>query len=190
MTFRRVILPMSIPAVVAGSIFTFALTLGDYIVPGSRLDDAVHRQRHRHQRGPGSAVRGRVLARAPGDHPRLPAHRQAPRRLRGILMPAARSARLGCGSRRRSFSCSSTCRSRSSSSTRSTRAGPRPGHRPASPSQWVARRHREHGSAAGVPDVARRRTGRHARRDGPRQPSRLWPSRAIRSSGERPSRSS
>ena len=34
MTFRRVILPMSIPAVVAGSIFTFALTLGDYIVPG------------------------------------------------------------------------------------------------------------------------------------------------------------
>jgi putative spermidine/putrescine transport system permease protein len=34
MTFRRVILPMSIPAVVAGSIFTFSLTLGDYIVPG------------------------------------------------------------------------------------------------------------------------------------------------------------
>jgi putative spermidine/putrescine transport system permease protein len=33
-TFRRVILPMSIPAVVAGSIFTFSLTLGDYIVPG------------------------------------------------------------------------------------------------------------------------------------------------------------
>jgi len=32
-TFRRVILPMSIPAVIAGSIFTFALTLGDYIVP-------------------------------------------------------------------------------------------------------------------------------------------------------------
>jgi len=34
MTFRRVILPMSFPAVVAGSIFTFSLTLGDYIVPG------------------------------------------------------------------------------------------------------------------------------------------------------------
>jgi putative spermidine/putrescine transport system permease protein len=33
-TFRRVVLPMSIPAVIAGSIFTFALTLGDYIVPG------------------------------------------------------------------------------------------------------------------------------------------------------------
>lgn len=33
MTFRRVILPLTLPAVVAGSIFTFSLTLGDYIVP-------------------------------------------------------------------------------------------------------------------------------------------------------------
>ncbi len=33
-TFRRVILPLVLPAVVAGSIFTFALTLGDYITPG------------------------------------------------------------------------------------------------------------------------------------------------------------
>jgi putative spermidine/putrescine transport system permease protein len=33
-TFRHVILPLSIPAVAAGSIFTFSLTLGDYIVPG------------------------------------------------------------------------------------------------------------------------------------------------------------
>src|SRR5881392_4112625 len=32
-TFRRVILPLSLPAVVAGSIFTFSLTLGDYITP-------------------------------------------------------------------------------------------------------------------------------------------------------------
>ncbi len=32
-TFRRVILPLALPAVVAGSIFTFALTLGDYITP-------------------------------------------------------------------------------------------------------------------------------------------------------------
>ena len=33
-TFRRVILPMAFPGVVAGSIFTFSLTLGDYIIPG------------------------------------------------------------------------------------------------------------------------------------------------------------
>src|SRR4249920_1131731 len=32
-TFRRVILPLAFPAVVAGSIFTFSLTLGDYITP-------------------------------------------------------------------------------------------------------------------------------------------------------------
>jgi putative spermidine/putrescine transport system permease protein len=32
-TFRRVILPMVFPAMVAGSIFTFSLTLGDYITP-------------------------------------------------------------------------------------------------------------------------------------------------------------
>lgn len=33
-TFRRVTLPLAFPAVVAGSIFTFSLTLGDYIAPG------------------------------------------------------------------------------------------------------------------------------------------------------------
>jgi putative spermidine/putrescine transport system permease protein len=33
LTFRRVILPLALPAVVAGSIFTFSLTLGDYIAP-------------------------------------------------------------------------------------------------------------------------------------------------------------
>ncbi len=32
-TFRRVLLPLVFPGVVAGSIFTFSLTLGDYIIP-------------------------------------------------------------------------------------------------------------------------------------------------------------
>jgi len=32
-TFRRVILPLALPGIVAGSIFTFSLTLGDYITP-------------------------------------------------------------------------------------------------------------------------------------------------------------
>jgi len=32
-TFRHVILPLALPGVVAGAIFTFSLTLGDYIVP-------------------------------------------------------------------------------------------------------------------------------------------------------------
>jgi putative spermidine/putrescine transport system permease protein len=33
MTFRRIVLPLALPAIVAGSIFTFSLTLGDYIAP-------------------------------------------------------------------------------------------------------------------------------------------------------------
>lgn len=32
-TFRNVVLPLALPGVVAGSIFTFSLTLGDFIVP-------------------------------------------------------------------------------------------------------------------------------------------------------------
>ena len=32
-TFRYVLLPLALPGVVAGSIFTFSLTLGDYIIP-------------------------------------------------------------------------------------------------------------------------------------------------------------
>jgi putative spermidine/putrescine transport system permease protein len=32
-TFGRVVLPLALPGVVAGSIFTFSLTLGDYITP-------------------------------------------------------------------------------------------------------------------------------------------------------------
>ncbi len=32
-TFRRVVLPLALPGVVAGSIFTFSLTLGDFLTP-------------------------------------------------------------------------------------------------------------------------------------------------------------
>jgi putative spermidine/putrescine transport system permease protein len=33
MTFRKVLLPLALPGIVAGSIFTFSLTLGDYLTP-------------------------------------------------------------------------------------------------------------------------------------------------------------
>ncbi len=33
LTFRRVVLPLALPGVIAGSIFTFSLTLGDYVTP-------------------------------------------------------------------------------------------------------------------------------------------------------------
>jgi putative spermidine/putrescine transport system permease protein len=32
-TFRKVIFPLALPGIVAGSIFTFSLTMGDYIIP-------------------------------------------------------------------------------------------------------------------------------------------------------------
>ena len=32
-TFRHVVVPLALPGLAAGSIFTFALTLGDYIIP-------------------------------------------------------------------------------------------------------------------------------------------------------------
>jgi putative spermidine/putrescine transport system permease protein len=32
-SFRYVLLPLALPGVIAGSIFTFSLTLGDYIIP-------------------------------------------------------------------------------------------------------------------------------------------------------------
>lgn len=35
MTTRRIVLPLALPAIVAGSIFTFSLTLGDYIAPAT-----------------------------------------------------------------------------------------------------------------------------------------------------------
>ena len=41
-TFRKVILPLALPGVVAGSIFTFSLTLGDYIIPGIIGDSSLY----------------------------------------------------------------------------------------------------------------------------------------------------
>ena len=74
-TFRKVILPLAFPGVVAGSIFTFSLTLGDYIIPyivgtsqpvhrPGRLPAAGHRRQHPAGR--------RLLGRADRDHGRLP----------------------------------------------------------------------------------------------------------------------
>lgn len=41
-TFRNVILPLAFPGVVAGSIFTFSLTLGDFIVPSMFGDSSYY----------------------------------------------------------------------------------------------------------------------------------------------------
>ena len=89
-TFRKVILPLALPAVVAGSIFTFSLTLGDYIVPSlvsssQFIGNVVYSNICRQP----AAGRG-VRARPAGDHARLPRRRAASRRLRGALMPSGR----------------------------------------------------------------------------------------------------
>ncbi len=90
-TLRRVILPLALPGIVAGSIFTFSLTLGDYITPDARrrrrLD--LHRQHRlldRARRSPAtcrSRPRSRPIPLAVmGD---LPGAREADGRVRGAL---------------------------------------------------------------------------------------------------------
>ena len=68
-TFRTLILPLALPGVVAGSIFTFSLTLGDYIIPRHhRQLDHVYRPGGLHAAGHGGqpALRRRLLT---GAHP-------------------------------------------------------------------------------------------------------------------------
>ncbi len=82
-TFRRVVLPLVFPALVAGSIFTFSLTLGDYIVP-SLVSDAKFIGNVIYDN---SALGNFPIAAAYSMVPivimvDLPARRQAPRRLR------------------------------------------------------------------------------------------------------------
>ncbi len=85
-TFRRVILPLAFPAVVAGSIFTFALTLGDYITPKPGLQQPVHRQRHLQQHLQQPAARLGPRARPDRGDGRLPDGRPQAGRLRAHLM--------------------------------------------------------------------------------------------------------
>ena len=92
-TFRRVILPLAFPAVVAGSIFTFSLTLGDYITPRlvsngqfiGNVDLQLDHQRPALRRGAGAGPDRR--------HDRLPRGGPEARRLRARLMRLSRRAR-------------------------------------------------------------------------------------------------
>ena len=112
MTFRRVILPLSLPAVVAGSIFTFSLTLGDYIVPGlvsttQFIGNVIYANF-----GAGNFPLAAAYSMVPLVIMTVYLHRRpAPRRLRGALMAARILLRAGDGRR---SSRSSTCRSCSS----------------------------------------------------------------------------
>jgi putative spermidine/putrescine transport system permease protein len=73
-TFRTVIMPLAMPGVIAGSIFTFSLTLGDYIIPqiigNSRpfIGQTIHTARHSRRYSTGCRIRRGAHA----DHGYLP----------------------------------------------------------------------------------------------------------------------
>ena len=98
--FRPVILPLALPGIVAGSIFTFSLTLGDYITPtlvggasSSFIGNVVYNT--------ASALANNLPFAAAfaidpaARHGHLPAARAPARRVRGALSgePRARASR-------------------------------------------------------------------------------------------------
>ena len=78
-TFRNVIFPLALPGIVAGSIFTFSLTLGDYIVPQIV--------------GPSSLILGQVVYTQQGTAGNLPlaaAFSVAPILIMGVFLTLAK----------------------------------------------------------------------------------------------------
>ena len=78
-TFRNVIFPLALPGIVAGSIFTFSLTLGDYIVPQIV--------------GPSSLILGQVVYTQQGTAGNLPlaaAFSVAPILIMGVFLTIAK----------------------------------------------------------------------------------------------------
>jgi putative spermidine/putrescine transport system permease protein len=81
-TFRRVLLPLALPGLIAGSIFTFSLTLGDYVTPllaGGASSQFI-----------GNVVYGQIGA---GDIPSAAAFAAVPLVVMGVYLLIAR--RLG-----------------------------------------------------------------------------------------------
>ena len=93
-TFRRVVLPLVLPAVIAGAIFTFSLTLGDYITPTLVSNTQFIGNQVYDLNGAGNQPLAAAYTMVPGhDHARLPARLAPARRVRGALMePAPRVA--------------------------------------------------------------------------------------------------
>ena len=117
-TFRRVVCRSRCPGVVAGSIFTFSLTLGDYITPllvggATRSSSATSSTERRVGIDEQHAVRGRVRDGAARRDGPLPRRRAPAGSVRGALMES-RATRSRSASGRCSSSSSSGSRSRSS----------------------------------------------------------------------------
>ena len=112
-TFLSVTLPLVFPAMVAGSIFTFSLTLGDYIAPDLITSEQFIGTVIYDSRGHEPARRRGLHLRPDRDHDRLPHGRPPAQGLRGAVEPWSSHDSPGCccGSARGSRSRSSTCRS-------------------------------------------------------------------------------
>ena len=93
-TYRRVVFPMLLPSIVAGSVFTFSLTLGDYIAVGlvggkTQMIGSIVYSNFAVEPAARVGVRGR----AGTDHDRVPAVDQAHRRVGEPLMRLSRGVR-------------------------------------------------------------------------------------------------
>ena len=91
-TFRHVLLPLAFPGVIAGSIFTFSLTLGDYIIPQIIGTSArfIGQAVYQHQGTAGNIPLGRRLRRgAHRHHGALPVVGQADGGVRCFVSPWA-----------------------------------------------------------------------------------------------------
>jgi putative spermidine/putrescine transport system permease protein len=78
-TFRHITWPLGLPGIVAGSIFTFSLTLGDYIIPQlvGPSKPTIGLAIYQFQGVAGKPAARRCLHRDPhGDHGGLPRHRR------------------------------------------------------------------------------------------------------------------
>ena len=120
-TFRSVIVPLLVPSIAAGAVFTFSLSLGDYIIPKVVTEGKI--------RLIGNLIESTLLAPnqplaaaftlvAAAHHRPLPRQDEAPRRLREPVNRMNLSARPAgaCGSSPGSASPSSMCRWSSSPS--------------------------------------------------------------------------
>ena len=93
-TFRKVIFPLTVPAIAAGSIFTFSLTLGDYIVPGLVSTTQFIGNVIFVNVAQNLPLAAALLIGATRDHAHLPVHRAPLRRIRRPVN-SGRAARVG-----------------------------------------------------------------------------------------------
>jgi len=97
-TTREILFPLALPGIVAGSIFTFALTLGDYITPllvGGTSAEFMGNVIYSNIGIANNVPFAAAMACIPIHHGRVPARRQGARRVRGDLTMEPKALRIG-----------------------------------------------------------------------------------------------